>query len=421
MKSLDFSRRALICCVPVAMLAGCGGSQPPIGAPRAMPQSNAMAPSSYRVLYSFGDPPDGNTPQAGVIGNDGTFYGTTTYGGAYRSSGGNGWGTVFSVTTAGTEKVLHNFGSADDGRFPSAGLIDVSGTLYGTTWIGGSKTCPFYEGCGTVFSIATTGTEKVLYIFRGGPHDGSGPVARLLDVKGTLYGTTSAGGKYCLQHSNGGCGTVFSITTSGAERILHNFGQGADGTLPDGGLVEANGTLYGTTSAGGSGCVSTGGCGTVFSITPGGAEKVLHSFASYPHRNDGSYPVGSLTVLGGVLYGTTIHGGKHGDGTVFSITTGGAEKVLCSFDGLTDGADPMAGLANVGGTLYGTTSAGGADREGTIFSVTTAGTEKVVHSFGKGADGASPVAGMDYRGGSLLGTTSLGGVHREGTVFSLRP
>ena len=50
-------------CVAAAMLAGCGGSQPPIGAPGAIPQSNAMAPSSYRVLYSFGDPPDGNTPK----------------------------------------------------------------------------------------------------------------------------------------------------------------------------------------------------------------------------------------------------------------------------------------------------------------------------------------------------------------------
>jgi uncharacterized repeat protein (TIGR03803 family) len=253
-----------------------------------------------------------------------------------------------------------------------------------------------------------------LYSFAGGSRDGSSPVAPLLNVKGTLYGTTETGGKYCEPHGFG-CGTLFSITTQGTERVLHSFGSGADGALPEVGLVEANGMLYGTTSAGG-----TYGTGTVFGIALGGTEKVLHSFAPSSHHNDGSYPVGSLAVLGGVLYGTTVGGGKHGDGTVFSIRTGGAEKVLCSFSGLTDGASPEAGLADVTGTLYGTTSAGGADRGGTIFSITTAGTEKVVHSFGKGADGKYPAADMYHSGERLLGTTSGGGVHGEGMVFSLR-
>ena len=39
MRISDFSRDALSICVAAAMLAGCGGSQPPIGAPGAMPQS----------------------------------------------------------------------------------------------------------------------------------------------------------------------------------------------------------------------------------------------------------------------------------------------------------------------------------------------------------------------------------------------
>jgi uncharacterized repeat protein (TIGR03803 family) len=416
MRTLGFGLVALSAGVAV-LLAGCGGSPSPIGAPGVIAQSNAMAPSSYQVLYSFGDPPDGNTPQAGVIAEDGTLYGTTAHGGAYSNSSGLGYGTVFSLTTGGTENVLHSFGSGEDGGFPLAGLIDVNGTLYGTTWTGGLQYCPALEvKCGTVYSITTAGTENLLHSFGGSPHDGSAPVARLLNVKGTLYGTTETGGKYCLGHSRGGCGTVFSITTAGTRRILHSFGQGSDGTLPEAGLVEASGTLYGTTSSGG-----LYGTGTVFSITLDGAEKVLHSFAQYPHRNDGSYPLGGLTVLGGVLYGTTEVGGKHRHGTVFSITMGGAEKVLCSFDGVTDGAAPMAGLANVGGMLYGTTSSGGAERGGTIFNITTAGEIKVVRSFGKGTDGSTPLAGLNYRDGTLLGTTSRGGVHNEGTVFSLTP
>jgi hypothetical protein len=43
MMGLDFSSRALLCCVAVAMLAGCGVSQPPIGAPGVMTQTSALA------------------------------------------------------------------------------------------------------------------------------------------------------------------------------------------------------------------------------------------------------------------------------------------------------------------------------------------------------------------------------------------
>jgi hypothetical protein len=43
MKSLDFGRYTLCSCVAAAILAGCGGSQPPISAPGAMPQNSAIA------------------------------------------------------------------------------------------------------------------------------------------------------------------------------------------------------------------------------------------------------------------------------------------------------------------------------------------------------------------------------------------
>jgi hypothetical protein len=43
MKSLDFGRCALGISVAAEMLAGCGGSQPPIPAPGVMPQSSAIA------------------------------------------------------------------------------------------------------------------------------------------------------------------------------------------------------------------------------------------------------------------------------------------------------------------------------------------------------------------------------------------
>ena len=87
-------------------------------------------------------------------------------------------------------------------------------------------------------------------------------------------------------------------------------------------------------------------CGTVFSVTPSGTEKVLHSFGN---GTDGAGPRASLIELNGNLYGTTTSGGEYDAGTVFSITPGGTERVLHSFNG-TDGANPYAALIAVKGT-----------------------------------------------------------------------
>ncbi len=152
-----------------------------------------------------------------------------------------GYGTVFKITTSGKETVLHSFGgsSRDDGGEPEAGLINLNGTLYGTTSVGGKN------ATGTVFSITTSGIETLLYSFKVfGSGDGANPEAGLLNVKGTLYGTTSYGGTF-------GYGTVFSITPSGKETVLHSFGGSGDGNEPFAGLINVKGTLYGTTTSGG--------------------------------------------------------------------------------------------------------------------------------------------------------------------------
>ena len=96
----------------------------------------------------------------------------------------------------------------------------------------------------------------MLYSFKGGS-DGAGP-SGLIDVNGKLYGTTGYGG------TPGTYGTVFSISTTGyAETVLHRFGVSKDGQHPGAGLLNVNGTLYGTTSDGG-----LYGKGTVFALTP---------------------------------------------------------------------------------------------------------------------------------------------------------
>lgn len=122
-----------------------------------------------------------------------------------------GCGTVFSVNPkTGAQTVVYSFLGRTDGKDPNANLIDVNGTLYGTTYNGGGhNSCLF--GCGTVFSVNPgTGAETVIHSF-GRNTDGTKPGAGLIDVKGTLYGTTPSGGKYCTGNYPPGCGTVFAI------------------------------------------------------------------------------------------------------------------------------------------------------------------------------------------------------------------
>jgi uncharacterized repeat protein (TIGR03803 family) len=153
------------------------------------------------------------------------------------------------------------------------------------------------------------GTEKVLHSFNGSRTDGAIPSGYLADVNDTIYGTTINGGKYGIPGYT--FGTVFSITAGGTEKVLHSFGKGADGLYPTTGLIEVKGTLYGTTSLGGR---SYGG--TVFSITTSGTEKTLHTF---PRRGIGGINPGALSYENGNFFGTTRNAGTYGYGTVFAL------------------------------------------------------------------------------------------------------
>lgn len=428
------ARPALAISVTAAFLVGCGGSQRPMGGLGTMPQALApagrTASTNYNVLYSFGVPPDGSDPRGSLIDVGGVLYGTTRQGGSYLcgySTSKNYCGTVFSITTDGIEKVLYRFSAPPDGDEPWASLLDVGGTLYGTTREGGSKTCgyqSYFYGCGTVFSITTSGAERVLHSF-GSQNDGVAPVASLIAVNGKLYGTTVGGGTHSCGLYTGACGTVFRITRRGTENVLHSFRHFGHPHFPLGSLIDAGGTLYGTTEEGGRyNCREASGCGTVFSMTPRGTVKVLHEFGE---GSDGARPTGSLIELDGTFYGTTGQGGVHGLGTVFSITAAGKEKVLYSFGGSPDGRYPNGDLIEANGILYGTTGGGGVYCNpsggcGTVFAVTTRGAENVLHSFGGTvSDGAIPHAGLTDVNGTLYGTTTTGGANSAGTVFALTP
>ena len=200
--------------------------------------------------------------------------------------------------------------------------------LYGTTEQGGA------EQQGTVFTVTTAGAEQVVYSFAGSKKAGYAPGGGLLQVGKNLFGTTSSGGIGCCGRG-GGYGTVYQISTSTDKaKTLYLF-TGSGGGGPNG-LVDVSGTFYGTTFGGGTGCGS-GGCGTVFSVTPTGAQSTLYNFAG--GTGDGWYPNSNLIDVGGTFYGTTIYGGASNNGTVFSVTPAGAEAVLYSFQGTSGGGD----------------------------------------------------------------------------------
>lgn len=296
------------------------GQNPALGGLVRDPQGNLYGTTSvggasskgtvYRVdsvgnetlLYSFTGGADGGIPYAGVIRDSaGNLYGTTYFG------GGNNYGTVYKVDTAGSETVLHVFmGPTTDGKYSYGGLVrDAQGNLYGTNYEGG------FVGGGTIFRISPNGTERVLHSFRRDP-DGQLPFAGLTLSQGNFYGTTTSGGAF-------GYGTVYKMNMAGSETVLFSFSDGADGGVPDGGLVlDSAGNMYGTTYIGG-----TFGFGTIFKLDSAGNETVLYNFTG---GADGKNPyfVVLLRDQAGNLYGTTSAGGGtgcggSGCGTVFKL------------------------------------------------------------------------------------------------------
>jgi len=160
------------------------------------------------------------------------------------------------------EATLHSFSGSPEGAQPRSGLVDLKGVLYGTTPAGGTSTrCT--TGCGTVFALdPATGAEAVLYSFCSKNNskkqetceDGQYPAATMTVMAGRLYGVTEYGGEY-------GAGTVFRINPrAGSEKLLYSFKGHANGYAPDSPLIDVNGTLYGTTLAGGTGTASLRQC-----------------------------------------------------------------------------------------------------------------------------------------------------------------
>jgi len=202
-------------------------------------------------------------------------------------------------------------------------------------------------------------------------------------------------------------------------RPVHSF-QATDGDQPQGNLVRGTGKIFfGTTTSGGPRPFGGLNFGTVFAMNTDG--KLIWSFPF--HGTDGSEPSAGPTVAaGGLLFGTTTLGGKHGAGTIYQMTTGGRLIRSVSFSG-DNGANPVAPvLCSEKSGLYGTTFSGGRNGQGVLFRMDARGNVQVLHSFLGEDDGSHPVGGLTLGDdGNLYGTTSSGGPHLKGTVFKMTP
>ncbi len=392
--------------------------------------SLALAPhlwagSKYKILHAFaGGSKDGGGLFASVaFDQEGNLYGTTSGGGRYRS------GTVFELSPnpkgQWLESILHSFCKlphCTDGALPmSTPAFDSLGNLYGTTpTVTFEMSPPADQGAGWSFRVIYNAGENADLI---------------LDRANYLYGTIGAG-----KYGYGAVTEVFPGPHGWKAKYLYSFcpvNKCPDGDAPTQYLSwDLGGSLYGTTTDGGTGQYHLGVAFKVERTASGWKEHVLHSFPAY--QGDGYPPSSGLAVDSHLnLYGTTVRGGSNGCqgtgcGTVFELTRqqdgSWKENILYHFPTLKDGAGPEGGLAiDQAGNLYGTAGGGtgpcGGGGCGVVFKMTPNSNGKwtytVLHRF-VGTDGALPVAGptLDSKG-NIYGTTSAGGAFGAGVVYEI--
>jgi uncharacterized repeat protein (TIGR03803 family) len=272
---------------------------------------------------------------------------------------------------------------------------------------------------------------------QGGWNSGNAGLTSLVQGRdGSLYGTTqSAGAVRSGFDCGGGSGTAFKVTPSGKLTTLHIFHQcifDGEGQFPQSGMVlSTNGNFYGTTQMGGA-TSTTPHDGTVFTISPGGALTTLFRFPNdfnNPPTTTGSQPVATLVQgTDGNFYGTNTTGGAHSCGTVFRISAAGSIKPLFSFPAVPFCDNPYGTLIQgTDGNFYGTTRGGGAHFHGTVFRIAPSGGFTTFYSFVGSSttgpfDGAQPNAGvLQAADGNFYGTTEAGGTVNSGTVYKITP
>jgi uncharacterized repeat protein (TIGR03803 family) len=257
---------------------------------------------------------NGANPDVALVeAPDGSFYGGTRYGGPYpnTTSGGTGYGTIFRVTTNGvlTTPVLF---AGTNGANPTSLVIGNDGNFYGvTTWGGYNSPVPF--GVGTIFRLSVDGTFTNLYKFTGF-NDGGFPQAGLVQGNnGIFYGTTQSGGSSQI-------GTVFQITPDGQFQSLFYFPSSSVGSYPYAAMIQgSDGNFYGTTYLGGNLSTTQRGTIFQFTPA-GNLTSLLQFTGTNGAVLGANPQSPLVQGKDGNFYGTTVGGGLYNKGTVFRLS-----------------------------------------------------------------------------------------------------
>ena len=355
------------------------------------------------ILHSFGDGSvtnDGAYPSAGLIRVSGNFYGVTA---RQAQSPSSQDGTVFEMTSADKLSVIYSFPS-NSFLFSNAPLLLYHGKLIGVTPFGPGST-----GTGTLFAlrqIPSTGQWRSSFW-----QQNLGPAGNvILGSDSFFYGVVGGfpGSVYKVDPKTHQLTTVYSFSIAG------NY-------IPGPGLVEgSDGNFYGTTNR-------VAGLqyqwGAIFKLTPGG-QATFSQFGGL----EGTGPM--IKASDSNLYGlgaTFNDIGTESSGFVYSLSSTGSINVLHSFGQGTDGYFPVGSLVQgPNGNLYGVTGQGGTAGFGVIFEISTnSSTYTILHNFGDGSvanDGKDPVGPLVVgKDKNLYGTTTAGGSAGLGTVFKITP
>ena len=183
MKILGFGRYALLSCAGAAMLAGCGGSQPPIGAQSPIPQarrSGAALAGSGDLLYISISTRGGDVVQAfDYPSGHQAFTLQTKSEGLCSDTNGNVFVTDYE---GGLSEYAHGGGSpiddiGDTNNYPQGCAVDpVSGNLaaVGSYEILGAPNVTIFSKTGSGYGAPVTYTDSSVSSFVWCTYDGSG-------------------------------------------------------------------------------------------------------------------------------------------------------------------------------------------------------------------------------------------------------
>jgi hypothetical protein len=293
----------------------------------AMPVAGIAAPTvttiyDFRILTGIGE-----EPFHGLIGGpSGELYGMTLEGGSRFWK----FGVVFELVppaaggTTWTPKLLYEFHAGVSATGLTRG---ADGALYLSTFGGENKD----DVEGEIIKLTPTGgdaewTAQTLHAFNGGINGGMpGPVS--IGPNGTLYGVATHGHDSACSKAPAAadsCGEVFALTPPAAGKtnwttdVLYRF-HGHDGVAPLGRVaIGGSGSIYGTTGS------LAPYLGSVFKLTPpraGLTQWSLKTLYQFNEAADGPspYPMGVALSPNGYLYGTTLEGGAHREGTMYRV------------------------------------------------------------------------------------------------------